>query len=341
MKRLHLVPVFLLWLFYVACAASPTGPVTARVSTDGEGDYTTLEEAVAEVPAASTLILDATEYTLSEPLVISKSLTIQGAGVDATMITSSVGGFVLSFQSSGQWALSDLTVGRTAQYATNILFVKGGQMTLENCEVSGGAESDDQSILGSGLVLQNDAVATITNCRFVRNAGGGVVAVDSVSATMKEVTCSENGLGILFGGDATGVVQESTCALNQAVGVHLLGNAQVDLVDNLLRDNGGPGVLAELKSGGGKIQDNTFYENSSALDGADIRIYGASIPEISGNQCSNESDRDSPVFGGDLDGIVFMMFGQEDPEIPSSPNRCATAVCTGMSSFSMSCETLE
>lgn len=321
-----------------ACTTSdPTEPVTVHVSPERGSDYATLEEAVERVPPNSTLILDAIEYRLSAPLVISKSLTIQGAGVDATIITSSVGGYIIAFEGDGQWALSDLAIERTTQFASDIMFMHGGEIVLENCKLAGGAESEDESIRGMGLVLTNNAQAGIANCSFVRNDGAGIFVGYTASATMEQVTCSENGIGILFGANATGLLQDSTCADNKGAGVHLLGNARLNLTDNRLLNNGGPGVFARLDSSGGKIQSNSFSKNALGLGGMDIQIYGPPMPEVSGNSCSNESNRDH-VWGGDLDGIVFMMFGHEAPQISVPANNCAIAVCTGMSLWSMSCK---
>lgn len=318
-------------------------PRTVHVSSNSESDFGTLEEAVVAVPSHSTLVLDAQQYELSAPLVISKSLTIQGAGVDATMITSSVGGTILLFEGDGQWMLSDLTVERTAEYASNIMLVFGGEITLNNCRLAGGAANEDRSISGNGLALIGNAQATISDCSFERNNGVGIIAGDTVSVTIEQITCSNNGRGVVFIGDTTGTLHNSTCVGNQIAGIVLLENADLSVLNNNVRGNNGPGLFIQLDSAGSEIRDNRLSQNQMSVSGTDIQIWGPFIPELAGNSCSNDTDRPSTL-GGHHDGIVFMMLdremrGQEVPAIGkySTDNHCNTAICTGATLLSASC----
>jgi parallel beta-helix repeat protein len=296
------------------------------------------------VPPHSTIVLDAQRYELSAPLVISKSLTIQGAGVDATTITSSVGGTIILFEGDGQWTLSDLTVARTSEFASNIIFVFDGEITLDNCRLSDGAGSEDKTIRGDGLRLLGNAQAVITNCSFVNNAGAGLVVANATSATIEQAICSENGTGMAFGGDTTGALRNSTCAGNRNSGVMLLENAQISILNNVIENNGGSGLFIDLDSAGGEIRDNTLSQNFMSTSGTDIQIWGPFIPELVGNSCSNETDRPS-ILGGHQDGILFLMLdpvmrGQEVPSISdkySTDNDCDIAICTGVTMFDADC----
>jgi hypothetical protein len=318
-------------------------PRTVHVSSNSESDFASLEEAIEAVSPRSTLVLDAQQYELSAPLVISKSLTIQGAGVDATTITSSVGGTILVFEGDGQWTLSDLTVERTSEFASNIIFVLDGEITLDNCKLFGGAASEDKAIRGDGLRLLGNAHAAITNCSFVNNAGAGLMVADTASATIEQATCSENGVGIAFIGDATGTLRNSTCTGNQSSGVLLGGNAQISILNNVIENNGGAGLFIDLDSAGGEIRDNILSKNLMSISGTDIQIWGPYFPELSGNSCSDDTHRPN-VLGGQQDGIVFLMLdgkmrGQGVPDIGkySTVNDCDIAICTGVTLFDADC----
>ena len=319
---------------------SKAEPETVRISTNGDGEYATLEDAVENLAPYSTIVLEAGQYELSAPLIITKSLTIQGAGVDLTTISKSSGGTaVLAFEGDSL-TIEDLSLERTGQFASDIMVVVDGKVHLEGCRIAGGAGAEDDSIKGDGLVFGKDTVATLQDCIVENNGGVGILVSANTEVTIDRAICSRNQIGIAFVGESTGVIRRSTCADNQRHGVLVGASAQVEVVNNTIERNGASGIQCQLDAAGGEIRGNTLRENNLATLGSDIEIWGAFAPELADNHCSDDTSYPS-LFGGDLDGIVFMWLGVDlpDPSVPpASRNDCDLAICTGVTTFDMTCE---
>jgi hypothetical protein len=81
---------------------SPTA--TIQVKADGNGDYSTLGEAITNAPSGAAIVLGPGRYEVEDTLLIDKSLQLLGAGMEETEITST--GLVMKISAIGNKKLS-------------------------------------------------------------------------------------------------------------------------------------------------------------------------------------------------------------------------------------------
>ncbi len=310
-------------------------PVTVRVAKNG-GDYSDLETAVEAVPPKSTIELDTGHYELTSPLLITKSLTINGAGVDSTLISTSAGSVTILYEADGLLAINDLAIERMeSEFAGDVMRALAGKVTLENCRISGGMPSEDESISGFGLGILNTE-ATITNCEVEKNGGGGFLIGDDAIAVIKNSSCSNNAIGIGFSGNASGEIRDSICAGNQGSGIVVLQAAKVDIINNNILDNGGPGIDIDSENPDIILRDNNIQNNAVDLWGTDIMIWSDIVPDLKDNKCSHEEK--SFGYNADMSGIVILSSEMRPASPAFGDNVCAVAKCIGVTMFDVDCK---
>lgn len=120
---------------------------------------------------------------------------------------------------------------------------------VENNEVRGNAIGNPSL---DGIDLENSGTKsnTVQNNLFVDNQGVGVDGYSSGgSNTIKNNTITGNGRG-------------STTAVNETPGVRIYGNDST-IINNLIYDNYGAGVMVENGTSGNKITQNSIYNNGN------------------------------------------------------------------------------
>lgn len=217
----------LLMLILAALDTHSPPPVEAapRATTwyvDGAGDdgndcqtpgtaCQTVAAAIGKASDGDTVLIAAGVYT--ENLVISKDLSIIGAGRDTTILDGNRAGKTLSNQ--GETLLQDLTVrnGLEASIYGGGIF-NTGNLTLENTLIfsnssSTGAGINNRGVLrlqnstvlsntatgsGGGVYNYTSSVMTITNSLIARNTAnsGGGLYVREANLTLDETTFQEN-----------------------------------------------------------------------------------------------------------------------------------------------------
>lgn len=355
MDRYHYIIILIILFFSSACSANETEepnnneasssqeqePRTVQVSLSDEGDYTSLETAVAEAVPGSTIILDAGQFELSAPLVISKSLTLQGAGADLTTISNSAGGTAVLAIDGEQInvQIQELALQRSGEFAGNIVIAFEGQVDFEDCKISGGAKATDDSVTGDGLLVWGSSDVTVKNCTIEENMGAGIVVLDNAQATIDEVTCSHNERGIAFLEESTGQISNSDCSRNELTGILIAGSAHVDIINNTITGNGSIGILVQLDTdAGGEIRGNSLARNALSVSGTDIQVWEEFTPTIVDNSCDGKGES---VLGGDHNGIVFMARRTLPPASAMgsiSANSCSKAICKSTSGTLLSLE---
>jgi parallel beta-helix repeat protein len=314
-----------------------TQPKTVTISSDGSGDFATIKEAIEGIPPDSIVLLDEGQFNLDEPLLIQKSLTIQGAGASLTTISkSSSGSPVISFEGE-QLIIKDLSIERTGEFASDIMEISAVEAHLENCNISGGAASEDDSIKGVGLWLTGDSNVAINNCVVKDNMGAGIVVNDHAKVTISQVTSSSNEIGLGLVENSVGDIQNSVFSDNQEFGILVYGLAQANIVGNSVMNNGSIGIQFQMDAANGEVRKNNLAKNDLRRSGTDIMIWEEYAPALIDNTCDG---RGRSILGGDHNGIVFI--GRDS--IPENPtlegNSCMIARCTtpDRTMFSLTCE---
>ncbi len=185
-------------------AAPPTGTSFAPV-TNGSNGYASIQAAVNAASNGDTIIVAAGTYT--ENIVINKRLTLQGAGKDATTITSAVADTdVIKLTTGGDSAtarmvIKDLKVtGATkvsASYVSGINIRGGnGYITLNNIAVVDNAKEGvhiDVAAMAD-IELRDCTLSNNGGCGLLVRSAGGACSVDGLKMINCNVDSNSNGL---------------------------------------------------------------------------------------------------------------------------------------------------
>lgn len=245
------------WLIAVvmllAVGAFLAGMTATAQADDANG--TSLRNQVAAAASGGTVTLSAATYTLTTPIIIDKSLTIQGAGSSATFIQSGANAaaavsslFRIIPASAATITFSNLTM----RYALNSTVASAG------AAYHGGAILADPS--NSGTVL-NITGCAISDSMSTYGDGGGIAVrrgtLNLTGSTISANTVSNGcGGGIFAGTGTTLTITGSTITGNKAKGT--------------IGDGGGICLLGPGGTTTSSISNSTVSGNTADYDGGGI-----------------------------------------------------------------------
>jgi hypothetical protein len=215
-------------------------------------------------------------------VTITKSITIDGGGNIAGVLTSGTNGIVVSAGATDTVVLRNLDIdGLQSTPATNkgIVFSSGKQLIIDHCNIYGysfrgvsietnatGALAlisnsliHDQGNNGIVLATGTTAKVVLNNVQSVNNVGTGVV-VASGSLQARESVFSNNGVGLDVH-DTGSAAFESVMVSNNNVGLQLWGSGPLAWLSNttLIQNGVGYSVAAGTAY---SFQNNKLAENS-------------------------------------------------------------------------------
>jgi hypothetical protein len=180
MKRLHL---YFLSLLSLTVLSSPTW---AGIHVAASPSYADVTAAVAAAQSGDTVVVPAGSATWNQPLSITRGITLQGAGIDQTVITSTV---------------SD-------QFAGLIRYAPASPSLNEAFRVTGFTLDANKS--SNGIYLQNSTAHVLNQVRIDNNR---IINPGGANA----------GRGIVFYGTIFGVVDHNTIEAGGAKAVDAYG----------------------------------------------------------------------------------------------------------------------
>ena len=230
-------------------------------------------------------------FVLQQPLTLSSSASITGAGLDLSILISDAAEDTLILRGA-DISLSGLTVSHRGQTPARTLLVSGGHLALSDARLSGAVRDDAQKSYGSGLWLSDGAVAEITGSQLTGNAYGLYVS-DTSAATVTGSSLSHNtDGGGLFMDQSSGTVSQNTIEGNGAHGLHLRGTSTPLIQGNRIAGNGQRG-LSIFEQAAPTIEKNTIERNG--FQG--IGVQDQAAPTISGNTIRSNSQSGLTYFG--------------------------------------------
>ncbi|GBD37618.1 hypothetical protein HRbin36_02754 [bacterium HR36] len=239
-----------------AGAAAPIRQ-TWRVSPGG----LSLPEAVQKARPGDIIEIAAGEYTLRQPLVIDKSLTLRGAGRDQTRLLCWRPDFVIKFTGDGQWTLQGLTVEHAGIQWANVVVVEGGFITITDCVLTGGLRDQQSEQGGNGVWFTGTARGYVARCLCRNNELHGIAVSGQAQPRLEDNTCEDNtGSGIAYVENASGTVRNNTCRNNGIDGIGVNGQAQPTLEGNTCENNRYSGI-AYFENARGSARNNTCRNN--------------------------------------------------------------------------------
>lgn len=260
---------------------TPDQDLTALITAASDGDVITLAPGV---------------FTLTQGVMIDKSLTIIGAGSSKTTITSDNPVpetlIMIGFSGSGTLTLKGINLEYTGSSPSLVLYIKSGSLVMEDCALTGATVSSSGTQLGA-IQLANNSVATIRNSQINGSTNrinsdepdkipGGIIVNGSAQLTLEDSVIQNSYLGVYAYGDSVVNVSKSTIKNNYAA-ASLLENASGTLTNNTIESSKGVQIGA---FGSSKL---TALENTlNNLDSSNgIQINGTAYAHIEKNKINN------------------------------------------------------
>lgn len=276
-----------------------------RIFADGSGDYPNLQAAVNGVEEGGIISLAPGDYLLDRPLVINRSVQLEGSGMDVTRILCYAEENVATIEGDIQFSAADLTFQHKEKDWADVVVVMGGEVEFTNCRFTGGYRQPETSLGGSGLCLLGNSTARVRGCEVYSNGRHGIEVEVYARATIEASHCSQNRLaGIIFSENASGSARGNRCMQN-FTGILLSGNVCPTLEENYCANSRSSGITFAGNSSGlarqNQCEANQFHgisvideaspileENTCARNKRDgISFSGTSSGKATGNQCSN------------------------------------------------------
>ena len=230
------------------------------VDDDGNGDFLTIAEAIAQSGESSTITVTGGEDNVhtENDIVINRSISIRGDG-DAT-IDAAFEGRVFNIQDDDASTQQQVTLSGLKITAGSNEF-GGGIFNAESLTLESVTLTNNISSFGSGLY--NAGAATVKSSTIANNAGPSEDEAFSL------------GGGIFSAANATLTLENSTVAANEASiggGIYSQG-AATDAEDSMdSTDDIDDALIIEADEAGSslKVFNSTIANNRASVDGAGI-----------------------------------------------------------------------
>jgi parallel beta-helix repeat protein len=280
------------------------------------GDFSKIQEALNAAEPGDVILIAGGDYP--ENLLITKSVTLQGAGRDfvriigdgtvPTVVISKAQNVVISGvtitngrtgieMADSSLTLSDAVLKRNIRRG---LSAERSVVEIKDSEVLE-TQPDAEGFQGSGIRIGDHSKATLTNVTVAGNARVGITVIDSSEATIvgtrvlgtKPNASGAYGWGIDVSVNSKATIRENTISGNTAVGIGITESSQAVIESNQITDQKpdgsgirGYGILIELGSKA-EIRNNTLTRNTDAAivawERAEVLIDGNQIADTQPN----------------------------------------------------------
>jgi len=248
-----------------AQSATPApSPGKVTVSILGRGQFRSISEAIAAVPAGSQIVVKPGMYR--ENIVIDKPLEIIGDGPVDEIVIESADAHTITMQTNYA-VVSGLTIeGCSSQHQAVI--TSQGQLNIEDCVIT----SRCTDVQGSIHVTGQGTRPVIRRCRIRDGSSQGISIFEGAEGLVEQCDIYQNGKnGILVGYGATPTIRQCKIFKNTYHGIGCGKNAQATVVENDLYENFSSGMRIQEESSG-TFRKNRIFKNN--VNG--VSIYGNS-----------------------------------------------------------------
>jgi len=207
-----------------------------NLKPDGKGDYPDLAAAVAAASEGAVIMLEKGTYKLDGDLFISKAITLIGAGIDKTVISSQSEEEVIEFNGDGSFIVQNITFKHEGSKPGNVVSVNGGQVNFQTCRFTGGKVNKDGTN-GIGLLIKGNTKGSILGCKADTNEYG-IYSMDNTSVLIESGDYSNNKLiGIWLTMENTSIVRDNHFMNNGTYGIGVGGDSQPTIENNILMNS--------------------------------------------------------------------------------------------------------
>ncbi len=297
-------------------ASTQTGNVPASnsvfaVSANGDGNFTSIGEALRNVPANSRLLIR--EGLYHESVVLDKNVEIVGDGELENIIVRSRNQSCVSMQTE-KATVRGLTLqgrGKPDGKSFFAVDVPRGELTLENCRIS----SDSLSCVAihgananplikncsvhdgadSGIFIFDNARASVENCDVYHNANVNLAITQGANPAVKNcrIYAGENGGIVVWGNGAAGTIEDCEITNHRLANVGISQSANPIFRRCAISGGRDSGVFVQQK-GYGAFEECDIYGNRKA----EVAITDGSNTTL--RRCTIHDGREAGVYVGSL-----------------------------------------
>lgn len=284
------------------------------VSAKGEGDYTSVSEALRAAAAGARLLVRPGLY--SESVIIDKPVQIIGDGARGDIIVESAGASCVLMRTDEALVrgltLRELTGSSGMDEGFFAVDIPQGRLTLEDCDITSaslscvGVHNDTTNPVirrcrihtsaDSGIYIFNAAAGTVEECDIFNHTNAGVAVTERAKPTLRHCRVyAGKHAGIVFWNGGVGLVEEC----------EIFGNAKAGVGIN---DEGDP-VLRRCSIYGGKNPGVFVHDNGrGTLEDCDIS--GHAEPEVAVTRGGNLIVRRCKIHEGSRSGVFISEQGK-------------------------------
>lgn len=235
-------------------------------------------------------------------ITITKSLTIDGAGTNASILASLTTGVTINAGATDVITLRNLSINGVGNGVNGIRILAAKTVIIENCVIagfsgtgtSGRGISDVRTTAGAGnLFVTNTNINRNSQHHIVINPGAG--ATINAAITNVRLEDSTGGSGLLVSNSSNVLIRDSVISGNFGNGIfaeEFVGAVDVN-VENCSITNNGTGVITSAGTPFIRLSNAMITGNSTGISGANIFSFGNN--RIAGNNAGN-----GPPSGGNI-----------------------------------------
>jgi hypothetical protein len=224
-------------------------------------------------------------------ITITKSITIEGAGTNASILAAGTNGVVVNDSLSGSpgsiiVSIRNISINGAGTGTVGVLITSGKIVHVEGCTIQGFKAgnargiNDTRTVTGGYLFVKDTYIHN--------NGGGGVVVVPSsgtptLTSTLNNVRIEQNGEGglgtgyVIIGANVRGSISESVVSKNATHGVGAEGGAKLSVNGCKVVFNGANGIDSLGATSLVRVSDTVVFGNTGSglgLSGGAIRSFG-------------------------------------------------------------------
>ncbi|PMQ01335.1 MAG: hypothetical protein CBR30_06685 [Dictyoglomus sp. NZ13-RE01] len=208
-------------------------------------DVDALIKEIENAPPGSVIRLQAGLYKFDKPLQITKSLTLEGEGIDKTRI-SYIGSEenehliqIFSIDDNVHVTIRNICFEYTS-YVKNdvnpdIILASDSTFEIQSCAFTGAKNV-------TGLFLLEETRGVVRDCKFY-DIDVGVAASENAEVIIEDNIFWNNQVGITFIGNSKGTVRKNIYVKNKTGGIGIYDEAVVVLENNRCWQNGEIGIF--------------------------------------------------------------------------------------------------
>ncbi len=252
-------------------------------------EITTVAELERLAPLGGEYRLAAGTYELTEPLLLTKDLTLLGAGIGETIVSGSSPFYVISIESSEYFKFDGISFEYRGTGGSEVVEIADASFEFSNCSIKGAIYSHENDLYyGDGLHVYKNAHGTVNNCLFENNESNGIslehtasLAVEN-SKLMNNATAvavfednsfsikdsvflnngSEDGSAIYAEGNSELLIDNNLFDGNLFGAFYFIGNSKITAITNTIKNSGDTYVAVTASENADlKFEENTISDN--------------------------------------------------------------------------------